>query len=657
MLTYILRSSLTKFLGFSTVLTCSLGISGTVNLNGHDNVSQIWSVRDHGVMAPVGQIRGRFIMDTEEGPVFVSALRDVMPGGGLRVSLFIMNLSSGDYNQYFHPSPDLSTGDIFCLLPTSRGTISFMTGNDTFRVFDLKSREFTFVGKGMQGLAMSLTEAADGRIFVATFPGSRLFAYDPDNHKITELVRLHDTQQYPLQMLVGNDGWVYVGLGYAEASLVAYELISGTLRILDTGSEPRRGVGMLVRKADDTIAGRLHSGEPWRKLENGQLTDIIEAVREPDNSRRSVFWNNRDQVQAYGYTIESFDVERRVLRLRNPEGVRQEWPFSYESFGASISAMAVAPDGRIIGASDHPNQIWSYNPENGQSQVHGGIPALGGGSLTRFAAYENYLISNSYPLGNVYALDTNRDINPGGIGRELNPEVIAQTNPWIGRPRVMHRHSSGKHLISAGFPAYGQVGGGMLIYNLEKKAKERIIQAEDLIPGQTVMSLAELPNGDLVLVSSIHTPGGGRPVAERAEIIRFDWSQQTPVQAYRNIPQTQSFAASALIDGRYLHLVTRDDQYHLYDLKDERTLVSQNLSQHGRAAARRGDTAFVETQDGRLLLVTSKSLLEVEPQSGSFIERAKFPFDVLDVGPVFKNRLYLGAAGNMLSVQITSSED
>lgn len=655
MLSKTFRSTLLAVLGLPVYHGCAMTDSNNAEPAVTVHAPQIWPVRDHGAIAPVAEIRGRLIVDTEEGPAFVTTLRDMMPGGGSRASLFIMNLPSGEHVQYFYPSPDEATGDVYCILPTSRGTLAFMTGDDTFRVFDLNTREYVFVGEGVQGLAMSLAEAADGRIFIATFPSSRLFEYDPDSHQIRELVRLHHTQQYPLQLVVGDDGWIYAGLGFAEAALVAYEPDSGTLRTLDTGTEPRRGGGMLLRTEDGTLAGRLHADEPWRILKDGALREAVEEPGEPDATGRSVFWNIRDRVTAHGYTVEAFDVEQGVLHFRDPAGKLREWPFDYESFGASISAMAVSPDGRIIGSSDHPNLIWSYDPQNDTAEVHGGIPALGGGALTRFIAYGDYLISNSYPRGNVYAIDTTRPINLAGEGAELNPQVIAQTSPWIGRPRVMHRHSSGHHFISTGFPGYGRVGGGMLIYDLDAGQVERFLEAEDLIPGQTVMSLAELPSGDLVLVSSIHTPGGGQPVAEHAVIVHFDWPSRQVIRSYKNIPQAQSFAASALMHGRYLHLVTRDDQYHLYDLQEEQTLVSRELGDHGRAAARRGDTAFAETEDGRLLLVTMHTLFEVDPLNGTFTERATFPYGVLDTGPIFDGRLYLGAAGNMLSVPVTLS--
>lgn len=645
---------------YKKIKSVVLGLSGMVAVVGcADSIPQRedWSVGDHGALVPVSEARGVLVAKVEETPLLVSVLSDRLPGSGSRASLLVVDLLSGEYDQYFPEG--FSLGGPYCLLSTERGTFCYMS-NDTFYEFDLIEREYRFSTKEIQGYAMSMVESDDGLIYVATYPESWLYEYNPEDKSVKRLVRLDPTEKYPTSMSLGDDGWLYVGVGPANANLVAYHLQTGELRSLTPENERINSAGRTYMLEDGRIVGRINGRSPWHFLSGGEIGEPDTSSGRWYSTRASVYWNTNDWKARWieGFTdlrVTKYDLAQREIVFRNGKEDPRQIVFDYESLGASISSIGDAGDGKILGSTDHPNQLWRYDTRNHRVEVFGGVPELGGGNLTRWVRYQNQLISNSYSRGIVYSVDLERPIVPDqGTGKpDSNPRQIANTSPHIARPRSLILHSDGKHLISTGFPGYGRVGGGMLIYDLEEDRPVELLETENLLPGFTITAMTNRNNGNLIVGTSVLTPGGATPVEEYAVIAEFDWESRK-ISRRLEIPlEANHVIALRLIEDRYLHIATASSEYLLYDLEKSSLIKRESLAPYGGATGSRGDTSFIRHEDGRLFLVGRNALLELDPQTGVLQERARFPYNVYDAGPIVDDVLYLAAASHLLSVKIS----
>ncbi len=609
-----------------------------------------WEMIDLGPAAVVPEVRGALITETADGPILASILLDRPQGkDASRASLLMVELLTGESSQHFYPDPDAANGAAYCILATSWGTFIYQD-TVTFHEFDLVDQEYLFTTGAIEGLVMSMAESDDGLIYVATYPKSQLYVYDPIRQEIRDVIRLDAHEQYPSYMKIGQDGWVYVGMGNAKSNLVAYHPSTGELRQLAKESERGVGSGLVQTLTDGTVIGRAHSSQPWRLLEDGEVGEIMEDPQIVDQSG-SVYWLKRRFELEDGLKVISFDVQTRKLRYQDADNAVYEIDFDFTSPGASISSMIATPDGRIMGSCDHPNQLWTFNPKTSSFEVHGGIPELGGGNLTRFIEANGRLISNSYALGNLYAIDSSQPVLPAAKGEALNPKVLAKTHPLIGRPRALIKHSDGQHLVSTGYPGYGYIGGGMLIYDYTKDEVVSLTGADNLIPSQSITAITELPDGNLILGGSILTPGGAKPVAERASLARFDWESQAVTDCWDFPEDVQTISDLISIDGRSLHVVA-GNHYYLYNLSDDTIRADVDLGSYGGPASRRGDTAFFALPDGRLFLVAQKALFEIDNRTGDLDQRASFPMPVTDVGPVSSGILYLASSGHLIGLRI-----
>jgi hypothetical protein len=69
-----------------------------------------------------------------------------------------------------------------------------------------------------------LTLGSDKKLYGCTYPGAKLVRFDPATGKGEDLGRMSETEQYARLVAADDQGFVYVGIGTAKKDLVAYEI-------------------------------------------------------------------------------------------------------------------------------------------------------------------------------------------------------------------------------------------------------------------------------------------------------------------------------------------------------------------------------------------------------------------------------------------------
>lgn len=606
---------------------------------------------DHGTAVNISESRGSLLARDSGGtPYLLIALRDILPGKGSRGSLVLIDLETGKSTHHFFGKDEEANGDSYCLFVSKAGKL-YLSCSSSLYEFDLASKKILKTFTDLSGPAMSMGEDAEGNIYLALYPEAELLRYTPSTQKLDKLTKLDPDEKYPTSMGVDSKGWVYVGLGTVRSTLVAYHPASGERRLLSEEKDRMHGTAA-VYQVNGKVFATLRPGGRRMRLSDGKATPAKNFISSEQWQREdSMYWLYKRWRNADGWQVQSLSLENRTLQWINPQGESKGGTFDYRTEGAEISSLTAAANGKIYGSSAHPMRIWSFNPKMEQLKVEGAIPRVGGGNLPKVVPWKQKVVGNAYAMGDFYAYDPAMPI----VSEEdstVNPVLIASSSPLVRRPRGLLAHPDGKHIISTGFPGYGEVGGGMLIVDMEQQTPVALLSADQLVPNQSITALTALPNGNLIGGTTINTPGGARPIAKEAVLMEFDFAEKKTL--WTKVPVGGVSLVNSLTtlgDGNVAG-ITSDGVFFVFNPVERKTIRREQIEHFEGVAGSRGDTSFVKTEDGGLLLVLSKIIYDVSPDGRELTPILESPVHIHNVGTILNHRLYFSSGSHLWSVRL-----
>lgn len=616
---------------------------------------------DHGIVVPISESR---VLITATGPerepLVINLIEDSVPKGtatsSSRVSLLIHDINSGSTEQYY-PAPDnLEPESIFTALVSSAHKLYFNRCN-AFDEFDLKTRTFTFQSPNVGGYMMSLAEGRDGEIYFATYPESWLNVYEPGSGKITRLVRLDPKQQYPTRMAIDAEGWLYIGIGTEKSNLVAYNPTTGEMKELVAPADRNKNdAGSVIVDEKGTVFGRGSKLLPWSRLLSGQVYPAPgftpESIRIPKNS---IYYMSSVTDLPDGAKIDNYSMKDRSFDYVSAGGERKTLSFDYETNGASIGSMIQADNGKLYGSTHHPMVLWEYDIAAQKAHILGSLPRIGGGCLTKFASWHGQLISNSYARGDFYTFDPSKPFQESAP--EENPTHLLRTEPLISRPHTILRYPDSPLIISAGWPSYGLVGGGMLIYDMERREKVALLDAASLVPGHSITSMAIMPDGNIAFGTSALALGGAHSNDDSAKLGIFSWKLKKVTWTQVPVQHSDYIVSICMAREDLLYGITHDSVFFVFDLSTRKVLARHQIDpKYLFPAANRGDNALVKLPDGRVLLSITKAIFEIDPARLEPILLVEPPVPIFETGVVADHRLYFSSTGHLWSYAIPAKK-
>jgi dienelactone hydrolase len=564
---------------------------------------------DLGIAAPVTESRGVVVTRDAKGrSLAVACLLDMSPLG----SLLVTDIDTGETRQYEFPestrSERFAVWAPYASLLSRNGRFYTFAGK-TLLEFDVDERKFSFSGvpapteECYTGTAM--IDGPDGRIYGGSYPNSHLVSFDPKTRDMKDHGRMDPREHYPSNMAVDSAGWLYCGIGTARFNIVAFNPKTGEMRQLVPEKVRALGTARVFRGADGRVYGE--AGDKWyRMLAGKRETWPKDGVPELE-PWQAIAFGQASGVFPDGRELVRYNLPERWMLVKNPKtGSEKRIEIRFRSGGASISTIALGPDGKIYGSTSHPMHMFVYDPSPRMLRDFGPVKKIGGGNICALASQGQYLVGPSYSSGYFHLFDTTRPFDQENP-TDPNPKIIAQFEGDITRPRTCLAHPDGEHVLMAGFMGYGMTGGGIGIVNLKTGAKE-LLRHDQVIPFHSTHTLKALPNGDLVGGTSVLTPGGGHAREKEGVLYIMDWKTRKVV--FHNVPvpgAEEVFSLEVGSDG-LVYGIASGSKFFVFDPTERRVTHNEDLSRHGSLVR----PALITGPEGTVYISLSASILRVK---------------------------------------------
>lgn len=591
---------------------------------------------DHGIPAPADESRSAALCLHPDG-----RQRLVIAARGWAL---VVDPQSGACTQL--PFPEGLVEYPFTSL-SSRDGLFYTGAGPLFLVLDPFALTWRFCGRPAEGeeiAAFSLAEAPDGTIYGASYPHCHLYRFDQATNRFEEFGSMDEQQKYPFHLAADTEGWVYLGIGTEQMNLVGYCPSTGERRQLLPEEARVKGTGHVHRGLDDLVYA--HFGQGWLRLHGGGALPVAEGAVSPPTYTGSGYSRIYGSFGS-GLELVALDLPGHEAQFREPASGRT-WRvgLAYESQGAQLAPMVGGPDGKLYGTSMHPLQLYTYDPATERLQNWGGQVALGGGggNICAWAVQGATLAGSAYPGGRFHLLETTRPIGPG------KPRLAA-SHEEIHRPRCALAHPDGRHVIWGGFAGYGQVGGGLAIYDLGS-GQDQLLPNAALLPDHSTLSLGALPGGDLIGGTSVLAPGGAQPRAHEGELYRLDWATRRVLWRCVPVAGAREIALLAVDERGLVHALTGDSLYFVFDPESQRVLGRQDLQGYG-PVVRDGLRAGL---DGQLYALLRQGIFTLDPNRFTATLLAAPPVPITSGMAILQGRLYFGSGSHLWSYTLPTEE-
>lgn len=594
-----------------------------------------------GTPVKVSENRGRLAVEIDGQP-FIAAFAYDHYQNIPRNSLLLINALTGQTQQYWFPQKYAGNGDLFQILRADNDCI-YTTIGYQFVEFNLQQHAWTFHAP-IDGMAMSFTQAANGKIYFGTYPKSTLWEFDPATRALREIGQLDAVEKYPFYLAADKSGWVYAGIGTARSNLVAMNIQTGE-RVQLTDEKSRKLGNAVVYCGDGgKIYGRDYGGSdaPLLLLENGKATpaQTNAGMHPARNYGNNISFQNILTDFPDGGKILGCDLESKRAAYLDKEGKRHNVTFDYETNGAMISSLVLGNDGNIYGSTNHPMHLWKYDRGKSTFTDYTGIPEVGGGNFPNLIAWKNTIVGATYSHGTAYIF------NPAlpwtnGIGDNPNPKKIGDyDNSVLARPRVALLLNDGHTAIFSGFAGYGYAGGGMVFYDLQNNTT-KVLSPNDLLPGQSTIALRQLKNGLLVGGTSTEAPGGGHQIATKSVIYLMDPATQ------KVLSQTEIgadiYSLEILPNGNVIG-VTRDSHLFIFDPNAKKVLSDIDVKSSGGVL--NAGQSLIRDKRGNVYLILSSSISAISPE-GKITQLATLPENATSGTAILNGEIYYATSSQL----------
>jgi sugar lactone lactonase YvrE len=603
--------------------------------------------RHHGVATPVSNHRG--IVATVDGEGRNVALVWLFDHRG-GYALLMIDAETGQSSEY--PMPFPPGGDCpYSSILSSRNRF-YTHFNSHFTEFDPVQRAFTFFSKTKPQMAMAMTEDDQGLIWSVTYPNSGLVSYNPANGELTDYGYLNQENWAQYQRYIATDdaGWVYFGIGNTNSQIVAFDPRTRQATAIVPAAERGKGNAAVIRDLNGKVYGQARPAEdsPWYELYKGQVTPIPKP--ENINTKPVVSSSQGLFHKAFpdGKRLKVCDTVGKVIVLEDPATKTEKRnAFTYTSEGAHIMGLAAASNGTVCGGTAFPMRFFAYDPAKDEWTNRDAY-----GQWNTVCPHKDRFYVGGYGGGFLLEWDPAAEWVPTVKGADKgNPRYLVESAPDINRPHDLVVSQDGSTVILAGTPGYGYTGGGLLFWE-RATGKSTLVKHAELLPEQSTMSLAPLPDGLLAGGTTTAAGTGGEKKAKEAELYLLDLATKRTVwhealfpgaQGYNDLCATPAGLVLGFVDGR---------TFFAFDPKQRKLLHQADTgTQFGPCVSHQGPRAFVRDGDA-IYALFSNAICTLDPQTFAFTLLAKPPVSIAAGGDVLAGRLYFAHGSHVYSYQL-----
>jgi acyl dehydratase len=351
------------------------------------------------------------------------------------------------------------------------------------------------------------------------------------------------------------------------------------------------------------------------------------------------------------------DVPNRVLHILEPGAEEpREVAFDYDSPGLGIYSMVAGPEGKIYGATGLPLRIWQFDPETGEMR-DGGLGSHGG-HVNQWVRQGDLLYGAVYSSGSLIEYDPTRPYDDAPIRESTNPRHLhgyGEARDLYGRPAALLAHPDGRHVILGGSAARVHVGGGILIYDTET-GEETVLGRDDLIADQGVTAIAALPDGDLIVGTTISAPTAGQTVATDAMIYRIDWESKALVGRWTIDPRTSAVRDLIVPEDGLVYGLTTDNRFFVFDPESAEFVHDEEITAYGGGTGGQASRVMAIGPEGEIYVLFREAIARIEPGTFEHTEVVR-PGPTITTGiTIADGRLYFACGARLFSYDLGTAD-
>jgi hypothetical protein len=610
------------------------------------NGRRTYNFEHHGLVAPVG-------MPTW-GP---STIATVDAKG--RRTVFIKIWTGRDASYLFI---DAETGKTEQIGPRTEGwgayevhlgrdNIVYDTLGKHMVAVDVAARTVRKLGELPSGMALGYTRSDGGTVYAGIYPSATVVSYNPGTDTFTDHGALNAEAwpQYPRPLAVDRAGWVYCGISIQEMQVAGLNPSSGEKRTFIPAGRRRRGNAEVFLGTNGQVYA-CAEGWGWHELFEGRATPIekppVEAVpastdRFPDGSRLA-----RVNV-----------ADRRMHILDAGAEQPREVRFDYESTGVNIYTIIAGPDDRVHGATGIPLRIWRFDPQTGEMQDRG--LADNRGHINQFVRQGDRFFGAIYSSGDLVEYDPLLPYDGADMGTSGNPRLAYhadEARDLYGRPHAVLAHPDGRHVLVGGNAARVVLGSGLLIYESDSRTGT-IIDRADLIPDQGINALAALPDGDVLVGTSVQAPTGGAPATQTAaEVARLNVQKRAIIARWPLAPDSPAVRDLLVGPKGRVFGLAEPNRLFVLDAETGEFLHDEAITGYGDVSGWQAPRCMAFGPDGGIYALFREAVVRIDPERLSHREVARPDVPITSGIAIVRGRLYFGSGPRLLSCEVEGAE-
>lgn len=410
----------------------------------------------------------------------------------------------------------------------------------------------------------------NGKVYGGTFPGGKVFEYDPATQQFRDFGTIENASQYVRSMDAYGEE-LFAGLGVVKASVFRLNTVTGEKREIPLPEEARADTTVYdLNVVDDKLFVRttpsnhlwvydlkaerwvdridqgtgldispLQPGEPYVYFVRNEklcayhihackLTELPVPV---GDSAKGFGWIElRDDPDFPGSSLVSMK-KNGDFWFYNP--VTQKYrtvSLPLEGQPIMIQSMIRGPEGDIHMGGYLAGGFARYSPNTGKITSYKGI-----GQIEGMVSHQGSIYMGVYTKAKIYKYDPDRPWE-----EHQNPKLLFSLQKHR-QDRPYAFASAGDEVAIGTTPDYGQLGGALTLYNPKTGTHEVY---EHIVQNQSVITLAYR---DGLLYGGTCVWGGlGVPPVE-LEGKLFVWDLRTRKKRYEIVPVPGERAVSALV--------------------------------------------------------------------------------------------------------------
>jgi outer membrane protein assembly factor BamB len=467
----------------------------------------------------------------------------------------------------------------------------------------------------------------DGKLYGCTYPSAKLVRYDPSTGKSEDLGRLDQHEMYARWIASSTNGNVYVSIGTVHAQVVRFNPRTGESKPMWKDDARPAGTPTVFRGADGQVYASAANGN---FLCDGDELKPVKAL--PARALPTL----RD-----GSVLTEATVERGTIhyQLKRPAGESETKSAKFEGAGVKLFVVGTGPDGRIVGSTALPLDMFDFTPATRELRDLGN-PTDVGGEIYSFATDAEQLYICAYPNSFLSVYEPQKPWHYGKT-KDSNPRGIGPMGKGHLRPRAMVIGLDHRVFVGSLAP-YGQTGGAMGIYDPQQdKVTENY---PHLVTNQGISALCFDPGTKLLFGGSCIEPGGGAtPLASQCVLFAWDVKIQQKVWGKVIVPSDRNTAAMTAANGNIFAVTTPSSTLIVIDPKTFR-VISQTKVPFGHL--HEISLAYYAPHK-KIYGLAGQSIFSVDPETFSMTEVARNPAPMTCGFAITETGIYFGSGAEL----------